>query len=151
VVALHDACLRGGIDAEISTDIRRAIWEKFVFLVGLSATTTTTRSTLGPILRNPVTRAFLLDVMREVVAVGRAHGVRLPEDFAEARLAFCDGLPPEMDSSMHADLDNGKRLEVDWLSGAVVDLGKSVSVPTPMNRAARDILTLHAEGKRSLP
>jgi 2-dehydropantoate 2-reductase len=149
VVALHEACIRGGIDAEISVDIRRSIWEKFVFLVGLSATTTTMRSTFGPIVRNRATRAFLLDVMREVEAVGRAHGVRLPENYAEARLAFCESLPNEMDSSMHADLDNGKRLEIDWLSGAVVELGKAVNMPTPMNRAARDILTLYAHGKQS--
>ena len=150
VSALHEACIRGGIDAEISGDIRRAIWEKFVFLVGLSATTTTMRSTLGPIVRNPFARAFLLDVMREVVAVGQAHGVHLPDDFAEKRLAFCDGLPPEMDSSMHADLKSGKRLEVDWLSGAVFELGKAVGVPAPLNRAVRDLLALHSQGKQSL-
>lgn len=149
VTALHEACVRGGINAEISTDIRRSIWEKFVFLVGLSATTTSMRSTLGPILSNSRTRAFLLDILREVVAVGRAQGVRLPVDFAEARLAFCESLPAEMDSSMHADLDNGNRLELDWLSGAVVELGSSVNVPTPMNRAVRDILTLHMQGKRA--
>jgi 2-dehydropantoate 2-reductase len=149
VVALHEACFRGGIDAEISSDIRRSIWEKFVFLVGLSATTTTMRSTLGPIVRNPETRTFLLDIMREVVAVGRAHGVHLPENFSEQRLAFCDQLPPEMDSSMHADLDNGSRLEVEWLSGAVVELAKAVKVPAPMNRAARDILAIYAHGKPS--
>jgi 2-dehydropantoate 2-reductase len=149
VVALHEACVRGGIDAEVSSDIRRAIWEKFVFLVGLSATTTTMRSTLGPIVQNSETRAFLLEVMREVVAVGRAHGVPLPEDFAQQRLAFCDRLPLEMDSSMHADLDNGKRLEVDWLSGAVVELGKAVNVNAPMNSAVRDILALYAHGKQS--
>jgi 2-dehydropantoate 2-reductase len=150
VVALHEACIRGGIDAETAADIRSAIWEKFVFLVGLSATTTSMRSTLGPIAENPDTRAFLLDVMREVVAVGRVHGVHLPEDFAEKRLAFIDGLPLEMDSSMHADLDNGKRLELDWLSGAVVELGEAVKLATPMNRAVRDILTLHAHGKQGI-
>ena len=150
VVTLLEACIRGGVDAEISVDIRRSIWEKFVFLVGLSAATTTMRSTLGPIVANPAARAFLLEVMREVVAVGRAHEVRLPEDFAEQRVAFCEGLPPEMDSSMHADLDNGRRLEVDWLSGAVVELGKAVGVPAPMNRAARDILALYAQGKQSV-
>jgi len=149
VVALHQACLRGGIQAEISVDIRRSIWEKFVFLVGLSSTTTSMRSNLGPIVRDQRTRAFLLAIMREVVAVGRAHGVHLPEDFADARLAFCDSLPFEMDSSMHADLDNGNRLELDWLSGAVVELGKTVNVPTPMNRAIRDILSLYAPGKRA--
>lgn len=149
VVALHQACLRGGIQAEISVDIRRSIWEKFVFLVGLSSTTTSMRSTLGPIVRDQRTRAFLLAIMREVVAVGRASGVRLPEDFAEARLAFCDSLPFEMDSSMHADLDNGNRLELDWLSGAVVELGETVNVPTPMNRAVRDILSLYAPGRQA--
>ncbi|MBA3544654.1 MAG: 2-dehydropantoate 2-reductase, partial [Chthoniobacterales bacterium] len=69
-----EACRSSGIDAEISPDIRRAIWEKFVFVVGTSGTTAPMRSTLGPIRANPRTRAFLLEVMREVVAVGRAHG-----------------------------------------------------------------------------
>jgi 2-dehydropantoate 2-reductase len=146
-VALLDACVRGGIEAEISANVRRAIWEKFVFLVGLSATTTAMRTTLGPIRSDPQTRAFLLDVMREVVAVGRAHGVGLAEDYAEKRLAFCDGLPADMDSSMHADLERGNRLEVEWLSGAVVELGKAVEVQTPTNRAVYDILALHIRGK----
>jgi 2-dehydropantoate 2-reductase len=146
-VALLDACVRGGIEAEISADVRRAIWEKFVFLVGLSATTTAMRATLGPIRSDHQTRAFLLDVMREVVAVGRAHGVGLAEDYAEKRLAFCDGLPADMDSSMHADLERGNRLEVEWLSGAVVELGKAVEVQTPINRAVYDILALHIRGK----
>ena len=107
------------------------------------------RTTLGPIRSDPQTRAFLLDVMREVVAVGRAHGVRLAEDYAEKRLTFCDGLPADMDSSMHADLERGNRLEVEWLSGAVVELGKVVDVQTPINRAVYDILALHARGRQA--
>jgi 2-dehydropantoate 2-reductase len=100
VEAFHAACVAGGIDAELSDDIRRAIWEKFVFLVGLSATTATMRVPIGPTRADPWARAFLLDLMREVVAVGRAHGVPLPEDYAEQRLEFADGLSPEMTSSM---------------------------------------------------
>ena len=73
--AFLQACLKGGINAELSTDILREIWEKYVFLVGLSGTTTAMRSAIGPIHgRIAQTRAFLLDVMREVVAVGNAHG-----------------------------------------------------------------------------
>jgi 2-dehydropantoate 2-reductase len=85
--------------------------------------------------------------MREVVAVGRAQGVALSAEYAEDRLAFCDGLPEEMTSSMHHDLERGNRLEVDWLSGAVVELGQAAGVPTPVNRAVSDILALHVDGK----
>ncbi len=142
-----EACRRGGIDVELSLDIRKAIWEKFVFLVGLSATTTAIRLPIGPIRTNPRTRRFLLDIMREVIAVGQAHGVALSAEYAEDRLAFCDGLPAEMVSSMYHDLERGNRLEVDWLSGGVVELGQVVGVPTPFNRAVSDILALHANGK----
>jgi 2-dehydropantoate 2-reductase len=145
--ALLEACRRGGIEADISSDIKRAIWEKFVFLVAMSGATTSMRRSIGPIRENPRTRAFILDLMREVVAVGRATGVELAEDFPDQRLKFADSLPAEMTSSMHNDLERGNRLEVNWLSGSVVDIGKSVGVATPLNRAVRDILTLHADGK----
>jgi 2-dehydropantoate 2-reductase len=148
---LHTALLDAGVTAELSHDIRRAIWEKYVFLVGLSATTTAMRTTLGPIRSNPRTRAFLLDIMREVVAVGRALGVALDVDFAEKRLAFADSLPADMTSSMHHDLERGNRLEVDWLSGGVVKLGAEAGVPTPANRAVCDILALHAMGREAVP
>ena len=131
----------------MSADIRRTIWEKFVFLVGLSGLTTTIRKPIGPIRSNPRTRALLHDAMREVVAVGRAEGVQLAADFADNRLAFADGLPATMTSSMHNDLERGNRLEVEGLSGDVVERGRAVGVPTPVNRAIYDILILHAAGR----
>jgi len=149
VEAFYAACRRGGINAEISDDIRRSIWEKYVSLVAMSGATTSMRQTIGPIRGNPLTRQFLLDLAREVVAVGRAHGVALPEDYAEARLAFFDSWPPEMTTSMHHDLQQGKPLELRWLSGGVVDLAAAVGVATPVNRAVRDILLLHADGSPS--
>ena len=144
--ALLAACLAGGIKAELSDHILREIWQKYVFLVGLSGTTTTMRKTIGPIRSHPQTRAFLLDVMREVVAVGRAHGVPLPENYAEVRLQLADDVSPDMTSSMHHDLQRGNKLEVRWLAGGVVELGKAKGVATPLNRAIADILALHAEG-----
>lgn len=146
--AFLGACLAGGIKAEISPDIRREIWQKFVFLVGMSGTTTTMRKTIGPIRENPQTRAFLLDLMREVVAVGRAQGVNLDEDYAEQRLKLTDEVAYDMTASMHHDLERGNRLELPWLSGAVVELGRKAGVPTPLNRAVADILALHADGAR---
>jgi len=145
--ALLDACLAGGINAELSRSIVREIWQKYVFLVGLSGTTTTIRKPIGPIREHPQTRAFLLDVMREVVEVGRGQGVDLPEDYAEVRLKLADEVAYDMTSSMHHDLERGHRLEIRWLSGGVVELGRRSGVPTPLNRAIADILALHAAGK----
>lgn len=147
--ALLAAAQRAGIDVELVADIRRTLWEKYVFLVGLSGSTTAMRQPIGPIRENPQTRAFLHDLMRETVAVGRAHGVALPEDYADQRLAFADTVAADMTSSMHHDLERGNRLEVAWLSGGVVQLGRAVNVPTSVNRAVWDVLALHAGGRRS--
>lgn len=145
--ALLAACRDAGIDAELSADIRRAIWEKFVFLVGFSGTTAAVGSAIGPIRSHPRTRAMLLDAMRETVAVARAEGVSLDADYAEQRLAFCDTLPAEMSSSMHHDLQRGGRLELDWLGGEVLRRGRRAGIATPVNQALFDILALHADGR----
>ena len=145
--ALLAALLRAGIKAELSDDIRRTLWEKYTFLVGLSGTTTTMRSTIGPIRSNPRARAFRHELFKEVVAVGRAHGVALPADYADDRLKFGDSVPATMTSSMHHDLERGNPLEVEWLSGGVVTLGAAVGVATPANRAVWDMLALYADGR----
>lgn len=141
------ACRNAGINAEISADIRRAIWEKFVFLVAFSGTTSATRMPMGALLAHPQTRMLLRDAMREVVAVGRAEGVDLAEDFVDGRLAFAATLPAAMTSSMHHDLERGNRLEVDWLSGDVVRRGVAAGIATPVNRVLHDVLVLHAGGR----
>jgi 2-dehydropantoate 2-reductase len=146
VEAFLAACTAAGIDAEIADDINLATWQKFAFLVGMSAVTSTMRSTIGPIRANSQARAFLRDVVAEAVAVGRALGVPLAEDFADQRMAMIDTLPPQMTASMQGDLARGNRLEVPWLSGAVVELGAKAGVSTPLNRAVSDILALYANG-----
>lgn len=142
----HEACVRAGIDAEVSEDIARVIWEKFVFLVGLSATTAATRSPIGKVRAHPASRRLLEAVMQEAVDVGRAEGVALAADFAQDRLRFCDQLPADMTASMLRDLERGNRLEVEWLSGDVSRRGLELGLPTPFNTAVFDILALHAEG-----
>ena len=146
---LLEACRIAGIDAEVSPDIGRAIWDKFVFLVGLSGTTATVRGPIGKVRANPRSRAFLLDAMREAVLVGRAHDVQLDPKLAEEKLAFCDALPADMTSSMHHDLERGGRLEVRWLSGDVVARGEAAGIATPVNRAIYDVLAPHEMGLRA--
>jgi 2-dehydropantoate 2-reductase len=143
------ACQAADIDAELSDAIEQLIWEKFVFLVGLSGMTSKFRTPIGPIRENAEKRAMLFETMREVVAVGRAKGVPLRPDFAEDRLAFCDTIPAKMTSSMQVDLERGSRLELPWLSGALVDLGAQLGVPTPANAAIVEALMPYVQGRKS--
>ena len=146
VETFADLCRRAAIDVEISDDIERAIWEKFVFLVGFSGATTAIRAPIGPIRSNERARAFLGALFAEAVSVGRAHGVRLAEAFAADRLAFCDTLHPAFTSSMHGDLERGNRLEVPWIQGAVSQFGIQHSIATPTNGIVSDILSVYANG-----
>jgi 2-dehydropantoate 2-reductase len=144
--ALHAACVEAGVDADVSADIVQVTWEKFVFLVGMSATTAAVRQPIGVVRANVRTRSLLRDVMAEVVAVGRAAGVELADEFVDERLAFVDTLPAGMAASMYHDLMRGGRLELPWLSGAVVSLGERFGVPTPRNRTVADILAPYETG-----
>jgi 2-dehydropantoate 2-reductase len=145
--AFLDACKAGNIVADIPPDISLELWQKFVVIVTMSSITSAMRSTIGPIRANPHARQFALDLMKEVVAVGRAQGIALDPDFAEKRIAHVDGMAPEMRASMSLDLELGRPLELPWLAGAVVDLGAQNGVPTPCCRAVRDILALYVDGK----
>ena len=147
VEALRAALEAGGVVAEASEDIQRTIWDKFVFLVGLSGTTTLVRTTIGPIREDPVMRQFLHDVMDETVQVARRKGIDFPEDYADEKLAFVDGLPFDMTASMHHDLNRGNPLEVAWLSGAVARFGAALGIETPVNRTIDAALRPYAKDR----
>ncbi len=145
-----DAAHKAGIDITLTDAIDRERWQKFVFLAGLSGATGTMRKPLGPIREDPDTRAFLHRLMREVVAVGRAKGVSLAVDQADQSLKFADAAPPHFKASLLHDLERRRRLELDWLAGKVVELGRANSVPTPANEAVYTILKLHRMGSRDV-
>ena len=139
---------RAGIDASLSDNIDVDRWIKFTFLVGLSGATGAMRMPIGPILADPDTRAFFLELLREVVAVGRGSGVPLPSDFAEEQLKFAENVPFGMKASLVNDLERGGRLELDWLSGKVAELGRRLRIPTPANDSANAALKLHRQGRQ---
>ncbi|MFQ5994860.1 MAG: 2-dehydropantoate 2-reductase [Acidiferrobacterales bacterium] len=145
--SLRAALQSAGIDAEISDNIMKAIWQKFVFLVALSGVTSLTRHPLGPLRQDHDTRVLLAAAMKETIAVAHAKGIEIDLDYANDRLAFFDTLPAEMTSSMHQDLERGNRLELDWLSGAVARMGRELDIATPTNAFIYAALKLSAAGK----
>ncbi|MBK1669952.1 2-dehydropantoate 2-reductase [Rhodovibrio sodomensis] len=145
--ALQETARRtGGFEARQSPDIRLDIWRKFTFLAPFAGLTARHRSPIGPLRDAPETRRELSQLVAETVAVGRAAGVALADDREAQVLSFVDGLPAEMKSSMLHDLEAGKPLELDWLTGAVVRLGARHGVATPANQVIRDALAAYKDG-----
>jgi len=136
-----------GIDITLADHMLVDIWKKFVLLSGTSSITASTRQPLGVIRDDEDMRAFLFKLMDETMAVGRAAGVALPADYAAELERAVMGFAPNMKASMANDLDAGNRLELDWLAGKVVALGRKLGVPTPAQEAVYAILKPYRMGR----
>ncbi len=147
---LHAACLGAGLNVDSSRAIEADIWEKFVFLAPFAGATSFYRTNAGQIVADPQKRARFEAMVRETAAVGRAKGVALPADLEARTLAFVASAPPAMIASMANDLAAGRRLELDWLSGEVVRLGKELGVATPENAAVTEALEPYAMGQATV-
>jgi 2-dehydropantoate 2-reductase len=129
----RDAFQSAGLEATLSDNIRKALWEKFLFIVGMSGLSTLTRSPVGDVLAVPEVREMLAQAFAETAAVAEAEGVALDPDPVGRMMAFAQNLKPSMKSSMQRDLERGRRLEVESINGTVVRLGRAHGIPTPVN------------------
>ena len=144
--AFAAVCGGAGIDCSVAPDVRVALWSKYVFLAALSGCTSLARQPVGVIRSDPDLRATMATAMHEIVAVAHAQGVLLPEGFVARQLAFLDGLPAEMRSSMQNDLAAGSRLEAPWLAGGVARMGRAAGVPTPVNSTIYAAMKPYVDG-----
>jgi 2-dehydropantoate 2-reductase len=148
--AFADAGKAAKIDVDISADIERERWQKFIFLTAMAGSTASMRSPIGVIRGDPETLAFFRKLMEEAFAVGRAKGVALDPAYIEERMGFVmNKVEPGMKASMAHDLERGNRLELDWLNGKVRELGRALNVPTPASDTVFTVLKLHRMGSQS--
>jgi len=131
LLALLEACRHAGFQSTLSDDITLDIWNKFVRLSVMSGMTAVTRSPLGVIHDDPELWSMLQTAVREAMAVAHAKGIAVPESTVDDAAKAYAALPPQTKSSMLGDLERGRRLELPWLSGAVVRIGRELGVPTP--------------------
>ena len=145
--AFADASQAAKLDIGLSADINVELWEKFIFLTAMAGSTSALRANAGQIVADPELLAFYRALMQEAYAVGKAKGVVLDPGFVEARMNYLiNKIEPGMKASMAHDLERGNRLELDWLSGKVRDLGRALGIPTPASDTVYTVLKLHRMG-----
>ena len=139
------------IPHEVSTDINRVLWEKFLFIAGVGGVTALARSGIGPLLGSVDGRTLLNAACAEIVAVAQAEGAPLRRNDVDAVLAQAATLPAQWRSSMARDLEDGRRLELDALSGAVVRRGVKYGIPTPVHQTIAASLSVHQPSASTEP
>ncbi|HKJ49969.1 MAG TPA: 2-dehydropantoate 2-reductase [Gammaproteobacteria bacterium] len=140
IEAVRAAFERAGLDAPVVENIDVALWQKFCLFAPMSGITAAARCTIGEIRNDPQLSRLFQDAIAETATLGRALGVALPGD-TESRIWQAVGdLPDGMRASTAIDLEAGRPLEVDWISGAVVRLSETVGLDSPINRTLNAVL-----------
>ena len=147
LVAFEEAGLRAGFQAKASTTVEADLWTKFVRLSTWSGMTTVTRSPMGVVRDSEELFAMMMAAVDETIAVGKARGIDFGPTLMDDTVALIRNFPASSKSSMLEDLERGRRLELPWLSGAVVRLGREVGVATPTHQFISAVLTPFVTGR----
>lgn len=126
---LGDARILG----EAVADIRKVLWEKWIFICGLGGMTAYARAPIGEVLVNPSHRSMLRGLVHEAADIARAKKVDAFTGIEEKAETHFGRLPRAGTSSMYYDRLHGKRVEVEALNGAAVRFGRLLKIETPAN------------------
>jgi 2-dehydropantoate 2-reductase len=130
--SIHKALDETGITAELSENILKVLWAKFVFISSASSLGSLTRLPMGEYRSVPETRALVTSLMGEVAAVARAHGVALDQDVVDQALAFMDSTAVHIKASMQLDVAAGRRTEIESMVGVIGRKGREAGIATPV-------------------
>lgn len=130
---IRDTFQEAGIDAYISDDIRKSLWEKFLIMSNMGGIGAVSRAPVGVMLSVTNTRDMLAEAINEVIRVGKAAGVGLDAESRRKTWAFINSLPPDSTNSLQRDIAACKPSELEFMSGSVVKLGRHYGIRTPVH------------------
>ena len=143
---LLDTFVAAGMETHLSDDIVAELWEKFVLLAAASGVIAAARSPLGMVRHDPELKSNLRNAMLETAAVAAAAGIALKPSLVDDHMALLEAFPADQKSSMLQDLEAGRKLELDWLSGTVCRLARRHDVPTPVHDTLLAVLRPFSRG-----
>ncbi|HEX6271328.1 MAG TPA: ketopantoate reductase family protein [Anaerolineales bacterium] len=132
IQSIYELLKKAGITVEISEDILKILWTKFVFIAAVSSVGSLTRLAMGDYRSIPETRSLLSGIMYEVESLARAQDVRLDPDVVQKSLEFTDNAATHMRPSMQLDVEAGRRTELESMVGVIGRKGRELGVPTPV-------------------
>lgn len=147
VDALRAAINDAGSSAPQTDDIVKELWSKFVLFSALSGVTAAGRCTVGELRDTPELEALFKRALSETAGIGRALGVALDDDIEEQVWASMLSFPAQGRASTAIDIEHGRPLEIDWVSGAAARLAAQAGVDAPVNAALYAILLPHKHGR----
>lgn len=134
VQALVDELLKTGVQVAAADNGLKPLWHKFIFITSTAGLAALARTAPYDLFQLPEARCALHDAMEEVYKVGQALDVPMDADIVERQYQFTLNVGAGQKPSMQLDLEQGKRLEIDALSGAVVRLGAAKGIATPVHQ-----------------
>ena len=143
---LRHALNEAGIDAPFTDDIDREIWAKFVLFSAVSGVTAAARCRVSDIVGDAALGQLFRGVIAETAAIGRARGVALPDEIEEETWKLATTLPGPMRASTAVDLEHGRPLEIEWISGAVARLSDAAGLDAPINHTLYALLSPYRTG-----
>ena len=135
---------KAGFQVTLSANSQLDVWSKLTQMASCSAICSLTRLPLRTCATQAETRGLIAEAMREVMALAQVRGIAVPADMPEKTLTICETIDPAWRTSMGHDLEAGKRIEIETLSGAVHRLGEQHGVATPVHSLAYRALRYYA-------
>ncbi|MEY8354245.1 2-dehydropantoate 2-reductase [Lachnospiraceae bacterium 54-53] len=140
-----DSC---GFSVMIHSNIRQLIWNKLFTNVSLSAVTAILQVDMGVISANEHAWFLTASLIREAAAVARGTGLHADEDEIMENVRKTSEMSPNGCTSIRADLQNGRKTEVDTISGSVVRAAKKCGIPVPVHEFVVEMI--HAMEDRNI-
>ncbi len=141
-----ELCRRAdGMEGVLSDDIWTELWNKYVFISAISGVTAAIRLPIGTIRDVEESWKLYVDMLEEARGVAVAEGVDVADDIVEEWTSFARELDFGMYSSLHYDMTNGKRMELEALQGTIVRKADEHDVAIPRSRTVYSILRPWAE------
>lgn len=128
---MENIMIAAGIKASYRKDIRMIIWRKFIFISTTATLTSYFNVGFRDLLTDESRKTTALKLMNEVAQLAKAEGVTFENDIIETTVKHIERLPFGTTSSMHSDFTNGRRTELETLTGLVIELGKKQGIETP--------------------